>query len=384
MRTGKGVVAIFISTLLLAAGCAEETAPGDDTADGAATPTDVADATEEPAGTGEPTGTAEPTETGGDGESVYAGERVRIIHSWDSGGLGDVYSRILARHLPNHIAGEPSMFVEAMPGGGHNLAANYLFNRAEADGLTFGIFASHRIVADIIDEEGVEFEAQEFNWLGSLTALPGVCVAWHETGLTSYEDLQSATDPWVLGSPSPGAIANVGGTMMADDLGLPIDVILGYEGQGDIVVAMQQGEVEGLCSGWETILDVAGEFVESGELIPIFVAGTSRLDALPDVPAMTEFEWSEEYDAAVNAWLGRFDITVPVAAPPGVPEDRVQILRDGIAATIDDPAYLEEIEQAQQLSDNPLNGEETAQVVDDLFAAPDSAWEIIEEAQTPE
>lgn len=379
MRAKPFLALLFVLALLVAACGGTDDEPEAAPDDGAATdePAEPTDPETEPET--EPEGEPEA------GDDFYAGEQIRVITTWESGGLGDVYARTMARFLPNHIPGSPSIVVENMTGGGHNIGPNFLFNNAEPDGLTFGLFPSHRVVGDIVGEDGVEFDADAFTWLGSITALPGVCAAWVETsGLETFDDLlaKDASDPWILGSPSPGAIANVAGNLLADDLDLPIDVILGYEGVGDLMLAMQQGEVEGTCHGWETILDNGGEFVESGQLVPIFVAGAERLEALPDVPALPELDWSDDYAAAVDAWLARFQITVPVAAPPGVPDEQTQILRDGIAALYDDQEFVDALIGAGQIVESPMTGEEVEELVQAMFAAPERAWQIIEEAQT--
>jgi len=314
-------------------------------------------------------------------EDYFDGKRINLIVTWSPGGTGDVYGRILARHLPKHIAGEPRIVVENMPGGGHNIGANFLYNRAKPDGLTFGLFPSHRVIGAITDEEGVEYEADKFTWLASVTALSSFCAAWHEDGVTDANELKGRDDPLIFGSKSTGDIANTVGNMAVDDLGWNLEMVTGYKGDSDIKLAIESGELEATCAPWPTLIGNRPDWESENLLRPLFVVSPDRDPTLPDVPSILEFDWSEDYANALTAYTSRFAIGVPVAAPPGVPEEVANELREAMRATFDDPEYQDEVAKAGRYIVRPLVGDEVQAVVDRMYGLPESAWEIVTGAQ---
>lgn len=311
----------------------------------------------------------------------YKDKRINIIVTWGPGGTGDTYARVLARHLPNHIAGKPTIIVENMTGGGHNIGANFIYNQAPKDGTTLGIFPSHRVIGALLGEDGVAFEANKFSWLASLSALASTCAAWHEAGVESIADFADMTDPLFFGSKSAGDVANIVGNMAVTDLGYNFKMILGYPDDAEIKLAIETGEIQATCAPWSTLVRTRPEWAEQGLLKPLFVVAPERDPALPDVPAATELPWSPNYLNAVEAYTSRFAVAVPFVAPPGIAEDVVEILRDGVRAMLADPAYLEDIDQVGQVTVRPKVGAEAQAIVDRMYALPASAWDIVVEAQ---
>ena len=98
----------------------------------------------------------------------YQGKTVRIIVGSDSGGLYDLWARLLAKHMPKYIPGNPNIIVQNMPGAGGLAATNYLYGMTKADGLTLGMFQAHRYMQQLTGAAEVKFDLRKFNWIGTM------------------------------------------------------------------------------------------------------------------------------------------------------------------------------------------------------------------------
>ena len=158
-------------------------------------------------------------------------------------------------------------------------------------------------------------------------------------------------------------------------------MVRGYKGDSDIKLAIESGEIEGTCAPWPTLIGNRPDWESENLLRPLFVVAPDRDPGLPDVPSVLEFDWSKDYADAITAYTSRFAIGVPLVAPPGVPDEVANELRDAIRATFDDPEYRDEVAKAGRYIVRPLDGEGAKAVVDRMYPLPDSAWEIVTGAQ---
>lgn len=382
MMRFRVLLGLTVVLVLMLAGCGEDDAAGPDAGatDGTA---------EEPTGaaTAEPGATETATEAGGGTEGTepegvsFEGERITWIVTWEAGGTGDPYARIAAEHLPRHIPGEPNIIVENMTGGGHNIGANYMYDQAPADGTTWGSFPSHRYVASAIGEEGVNFDATEFHFLATLWGGGSSCHAWHESGIESVEDL-TGDETWVVGSLAPSAAGATAVNILAPDLDWNSELILGYDGNTEVALAMEQGEVNGMCLPYANLLSFGPEWED--QVNPLFVIGSERDPQLPDTPSTAEedvFPLSPLAREALNAYVARFDVNVSVVLPPDTPEDVVQTLRDAFDALREDPEYLAAMEEAAIPTDGNKPGERAAEIVQSMHDASPEAWDYVLQAQ---
>ena len=181
-------------------------------------------------------------------EAFYKGlSDIRLIISAGAGGGYSVYGRNLARHMPDHIPGNPNIVVQNMPGGGGIKATNYLYAVAKKDGSVLGLIHSSVPMAPLYGIRGAKFDATKFNWLGSMNTANGICVAWHTAPIKNWNDLLTKT--YVVGSTGAGSQMSTLPAMLNALFGTRIKIITGYRGGNDVYLAMERGEVQGRCGG---------------------------------------------------------------------------------------------------------------------------------------
>jgi len=200
----------------------------------------------------------------GAAQSSFEGKTVRIIVGFSAGGGFDVYSRTIARHLAKHIPGGPSVIVENMAGAGSLIAANYMYKVAKPDGLTIGNFHGYQILNQVIEQQGIEFDARRFEWIGVPVQDNGACALTSASGISSLEKWKEAKTPVKLGGVGPGDAAYNSAKILKDVLELPIQVIMGYKGTADIKLAAENGEIAGGCWQWESFKVMWRQALDAG------------------------------------------------------------------------------------------------------------------------
>jgi tripartite-type tricarboxylate transporter receptor subunit TctC len=297
----------------------------------------------------------------------YEGKTVRIVVGFSAGGGYDTYSRVIARHIGRHIPGKPTVIVENMPGAGSLIAGNYLWKIAKPDGLTLGNFAGGLILAQVLGQPGVEFDARKFTWVGVPARETCACALTKASGIGSVEAWMASKTPVKLGGTGVGASTDDVPRILAATLGLPIQLVRGYKGTAEIRLAAESGEVAGGCWQWESIKSTWRQGLESGEVAIMLQVTGKALPDLAKVPITSALAKTDEARQIINA-----GIVIPseigriYALPPSTPADRVQILRTAWVDTMRDPEFVADAKRSK-LEIDPLNGEDVTRVVGDLF-----------------
>jgi tripartite-type tricarboxylate transporter receptor subunit TctC len=297
----------------------------------------------------------------------FEGKTVRVVVGFSAGGGYDTYARAIARHLGRHIPGKPTVIVENMPGAGSLIAANYLAKLAKPDGLTIGNFAGGLVLAQVLGQPGVEFDARKLVWLGVPARETSVCALTKASGIGSAEAWASAKTPVKLGGTGVGATTDDVPRVLAATLGLPIQLVRGYKGTAEIRLAAESGEVAGGCWQWESIKATWRQGLDSGDVAIVLQATSKPLVDLPRVATTSALAKSEEARQIIHA-----GIVVPTeigriyGLPPGTPPDRAQILRAAFIETMRDPEFAADAKRSK-LDIDPINGEDVTRVVGELF-----------------
>jgi tripartite-type tricarboxylate transporter receptor subunit TctC len=307
-------------------------------------------------------------ETTADGTTheFYKGKTVRIVVGYAPGGGYDFYARVIARHMGKHISGNPHLIVENMPGAGSLVSANHLYKLAKADGLTIGHFNGSLFQLKAMGQKEIEFESAKFEFIGSAAKVEIACGFSKASGIDSMEKWMASKVVPRLGATAPGTGGHDVSRILHATLGLPMQLVLGYKSTGDMRVAVERGELNSICTGWESLKSLWKESIERGDLVIVLQALPKPHADLPKVPLAISFAKTEEGRELIQ--VGIHNVTAiarPFVLPPRTPKERVQLLRKAFRATLQDAEFLADAEKAN-LDLSPLTGEELEKTVHSL------------------
>ena len=298
----------------------------------------------------------------------YKGKTVELMVGSSVGGGYDIYGRLLARHLGKHIPGRPTVIPKNMEGAGGLRLANWLYNVAPKDGTVIGTFGRGIPFDPILAGRAAQFDANKFNWIGSMNDEVSICVAWQDAGITKFEDL--FTTELIVGGTGSTAGSDIYPKVINGVLGTKMRVISGYPGGNDITLAMQRGEVKGRCGwSWSSVKTNHRPWIEDKTLKILFQLALERHPDLPEVPLVIDLAKSDEQKQILKLVFAQQVLGRPFAAPVGVPADRVAALRQAFMDTMKDPELLAEAEKAQ-LEITPVSGEAIQKLVREVYEIP--------------
>src|SRR5580692_852053 len=298
----------------------------------------------------------------------YHGRTISLILSAGAGGGYASYALAFAPYFSAHIPGHPQIIIQNMPGGGGIRAMLYLDAVAPKDGTTLGLVHSSVPFAPIYGIKAANYDPRAMNWIGSIDASTGICVAWHGSGIKSWQDLLDK--PFVVGGSGAGSQMETMPMMLDKLFGTKIKVISGYKGGNDIYLAMERGEIQGRCGG--LISSIASTrpdwFPQKLVNVPIQIAGT-RSPLFPQTPAIMELAKDDRTRRILQLVLAPLQMDRPILAPPGTPADRVAALRQAFHDTMTDPGFIAEAAK-EHLEVEEVGGAQVARILDDAFAMP--------------
>jgi tripartite-type tricarboxylate transporter receptor subunit TctC len=301
----------------------------------------------------------------------YRGKQITLITSASVGGGYDQYARLLAKHMPRFIPGSPSIVVQNMVGAEGIRAANYLYNVAAQDGSVVGGLARNNALARFYDPDNasVQFDARKFHWLGSPQQEIGLFVLRTEKGAKSLDDLKRievTTSSTAHNSPT-----SIYARMLNLLYGTKIKVIEGYPGSQESLLALERNEVDGHVSGGSSAAFRAriSPMLKAGTAKVILQMGMARDPEYPDVPTAIEIMPTAEGKQLFEIAFAEQVMGRPFVLPPGVPAERVKLLRDAFDAALKDPELLADA-KAQKMEIDAVTGAAINALLDRVYAAP--------------
>jgi tripartite-type tricarboxylate transporter receptor subunit TctC len=298
---------------------------------------------------------------------TYKDKVVRIVVGSPPGGMLDTYSRAISRHMGQYLPGRPTITIENRPGAGTLLAANYLYNVTKPDGLTFGTFIGNLVLAQLMGEKGIEFDAPRFEWIGTAQKAHAVCILTKASGITSFEQWKGSKKPVKLGGTGAGSNTDDIPKIVAATLGLPVQLVSGYKGSADIRQAAEGGEVDGLCASWEILKVSWSRALSSGDVRVLLQITERPHPDLPHVPVAIDQAKTQQSRQLIQKGVHDPAIIIqPYAAPPSTPKDHVQALRKAFMDTMNDKEFLAEAEKSR-LAIDPTQGEELEKIMAGFF-----------------
>ena len=306
----------------------------------------------------------------------YKGKSVDIYIGYSVGGAYDVYARLIARFIGRHIPGNPTIVPRNMEGAGSLRLANWLDQVAPKDGLAFGTFGRGAAFDPLLGVQGAAFEATKYNWIGSANDEVSICVAWKNSGITSIED--AMTKELIVGGTGGSADTDQFPKILNGVLGTKMKLIVGYPGGNDVNLAMERGEVKGRCGwSWSSVKATQMHWVRDKTIAILVQLSLSKHPDLPDVPLVMDLAKTEEQRQILKTIFARQVMGRPYAAPPGVPQERVETLRKAFDETMNDKEFLAEAEKTG-LEITPVSGRKIQELVSEVYkiTTPETARRI--------
>jgi len=304
----------------------------------------------------------------GEVEDFYKNKTVSLIIGYSVGGGYDLYGRLLARHIGRYIPGRPTIVPQNLTGAGSMRAASFLYAAAPRDGTAFGTFGRTIATTPLLAPIGAPFEATKLNWLGSITNEVSLCVTWHASPVKRWQD--ALEKPITMGGEGTGADPDVYALLYRNLFGAKWKLVAGYAGTNDTVLAMERGEVDGLCGlSWSTLKSRHGQWLTDKRVNIINQAALKKQPELPDVPLASELTSDPEKLKILKLFLATQEIARPFAAPPEIPADRKAALIAAFDQTMRDPEFLAEAGKLS-MDVNPLSGQAVSDLIAEIYATP--------------
>jgi tripartite-type tricarboxylate transporter receptor subunit TctC len=299
-------------------------------------------------------------------QEFYKDKTINFIVGYSPGGTYDQYTRLIARHISKHMPGNPSAMVENMPGAGGIIAANHLYNRAKPDGLTVGAWAAPLVLQHVMGNEATKFDGRNVGWVGIPSPYDTACHFSRESGIKTVEDWFAAKRPVKISSIGPGTSLSDVPKLVRAALGLPLELVEGYKGGAEARLAVENGEVDGLCASWQATKVSWRSQMESGKIRVVLQATLKSHPDLKDVPLANNYAKTEEARTLLKIADNVHVYQFPYSVAPGTPKDRLQMLQQGFMKTLRDPELLAEAKKAQ-LEVDPIDGPATAKTFASLY-----------------
>jgi tripartite-type tricarboxylate transporter receptor subunit TctC len=302
-------------------------------------------------------------------DDFYKGKNLTIIASGQ--GLYEDYGRIVGKHLVKFIPGNPNPVVQVMTGASGLTAANYIYNNAPKDGSVIVVTHGQIPTTPLLNPEGVRYDPVKFSWLGSATKDIFVGYCWATAPAKSMEEAKIIE--LKVGGQAPGSMSIDMGILAKELFGLKFKIITGYSGSNETKMAVEKGEID--ChfgNAWTSIKNSNPEWLAQKKINIIAQFGYKRHRELQDVPLFIDLATKPEDRQVVDLFLARQETAKPFYGPPGIPQDRLDILRAAFDKTMKDPDYLAEMKKLKLETEEPMSWQEALNVVSNLQKTPKS------------
>jgi tripartite-type tricarboxylate transporter receptor subunit TctC len=309
----------------------------------------------------------------------YRGKNVTFIIGSGEAGTYDLGGRLIARYLTRYIPGNPTLVPQNMPGASSVRAASYIYSVAARDGAVLGT-AQPTIILNKLLDPAAKYEPEKYTWIGRLQPMTLVGIAWKAAPNHTMEDAKSRK--LIVGASGASGTSAIVPWALNRVAGTHFQVVTGYASAVPQLLAMERGELEGV--GSEALNDVLAkrDWIDNDKVNFLYTIATRRSTRLPDVPTIVEFA-QNDLDRAVLRLLGSVtDIGLTVMAPPGVPDDRIAILREAFLKMVKDPDFLAEAAKIG-LDPEPLSGEDLQRAVAETLGATGAAVQKLRDVTQP-
>jgi tripartite-type tricarboxylate transporter receptor subunit TctC len=301
-------------------------------------------------------------------DAFYKGRQITLLIGAGAGGGYDAYFRAFARHAVRHIPGNPSIVPKNLPAASGLAAANTLYTTADRDGSIIGAFPNNIPMDPLFGNPGARFDAQKLNWLGSIGKLENVCATWFTSPIKTIA--QAREREVIVAAAAATSNSAIMPRVLNTLLGTRFKTVSGYDPGSGLTLALEGGETEGICGlSWSTMKASRPHWISDHKLNVIVQVGLSKLPELADVPNAIDLIADPVKKRVLELILIRQEFGRPMAAPPGVPADRLAALRQAFDDTMKDPEFLAEAQQIQ-LEIDPLSAADIDKLLVTAYGTP--------------
>lgn len=294
----------------------------------------------------------------------YAGKTITFVVGYKPGGGYDSTARLLARHLPKYIPGNPTIIVQNMPGANSIIAANHVYNVAKPDGLTIGTFNRNLPIAQLLKVEGVKYDMTKFGWIGSAASESTVLALRNDLSYKSFDDLKKAGTEVVIGATGPGANTYDFPLLIRELLGVKLKIVSGYSSSSDIMLAIERKEVDGRAGSYTSVRP----FIDRGLVTPVIRARASE-PGIEKLPVDEDLAPNPRAKAIMVLRSAPEVVGRPYVMTPGTPDELVKTMREAFKKVIADSELMAEAKKAK-MSLEFVPGDEALKVMNEVLSQP--------------
>ena len=301
----------------------------------------------------------------------YAGKTIELVVGGDAGGGYDIYARAVARHLAGHVPGIPAIVVKNMPGAGSTRAGIYISSVAPKDGTSIGAMMPGAIIGPLLDDKpNLQFDPTKVLYVGTADSGVRVCATYGTSKIKTFEDAQKQKT--ILGASSAGGATRDYAYMHNHTAGTKLEVVSGYKGTVDVGLAMERGEVDGMCGwDWSSVKSQKSDWISEKKVNVLVQVSLEPLEELTErgVPHIWKFVPKEDDRRVAELVVSQQVFQRSYIAPPQTPAEVLGMLRTAFDATVKDPAFLADAER-MKISITPLAGGKVQDLIGRLYSTP--------------
>jgi tripartite-type tricarboxylate transporter receptor subunit TctC len=274
----------------------------------------------------------------------YRGKQITFMVGSSPGGGYDAVARLVARHIVNHIPGNPGAVVQNTPGGGSLTMSNRIYRVAPQDGTVVGLVQRGVLLAQLTKQPNVQFDVTKLHWIGSVSPETSLVVAWNTAPVKTVQDL--LTQQLIVGGTGATSDLEASARLLNATIGTKFKIVSGYPGQGDVLLAMERGEIQGTADwSWSEIKARHADYLEGKKLTLLLQNTLHKAPDLPDVPLAMDFIKDGTDREVARLYFGLKEVARPILAGPGVPADRLEALRAAFMALKNDADFKADAEK---------------------------------------
>jgi tripartite-type tricarboxylate transporter receptor subunit TctC len=312
-------------------------------------------------------------------KNFYEGKQIRLLVASEPGGGYDAYARLIAAHITRHISGSPTIIVSGMPGAGSLVVVNHMANVAPKDGTVLVAMHSAGALAPLLHPDQAKFDSRKLNWIGSPVTVTYTLIVSKDAPIKSFDE---AFNKEIVIAASAGSDSATLPLMTNSFVGTKFKVIQGYKGSSDTMLAVIRGEAQGRVITLSSLRSVNAPYIDSGRVRIIATYGLRPDPQLEGIPRVVDFAKTEEGRKAIELALTADEVGWPYVMAPGVPDDRVKIMRTAFNETMKDEEFLADAKK-RKLEITPISWQDQVRRVQEAFAAPSNIVDQVKKAIEP-